>query len=97
MSELLGAGIQTYQFPTGKFLSFFYFQHSTHCIRLIGTKKDFSQENIICLVEKDTDHWMFYRRQGITLTTHLLSPFTYLPFPKKKLSKSKFRQFCQVL
>merc|ERR1712123_498836 len=30
MSELLGAGIQTYQFPT---------------------------------VEKDTDHWMFYRRQ----------------------------------
>ena len=53
MSELLGAGIQTYQFPTGKFFSSNIFQKRSR-------RKNFSK----ILVEKDTDHWMFYKRQG---------------------------------
>ena len=52
MSELLGAGIQTYQFPTGKYHSVIFQKKKR--------RKNFSK----ILVEKDTDHWMFYKRQG---------------------------------
>ena len=56
MSELLGAGIQTYQFPTGKyfFLSSVIFQQQKRQGEIFSK----------ILVEKDTDHWMFYKRQG---------------------------------
>ena len=80
MSELLGAGIQTYQFPTGKYIFQSYFQKKKRQGKIFQKFQSKKTPITGCSIsDKVVEHHSF-----MTIYT------------KKKTVKIEFRQFCLV-